>query len=171
MSSKNKNLSETKKINANFSDIKIGVVTSDWNESITSALKSGCLDTLKNAGILEEQITCLEVPGAFELPFGARLLLSNQKLDGVVCLGCVIKGETSHDIYINQSVSNGIMQLSLTSGKPIIYGVLTPNDMEQALNRAGGKYGNKGVEAANTLLQLLQIQYSIKHKDKKIIGF
>jgi 6,7-dimethyl-8-ribityllumazine synthase len=116
-------------------------------------------------------MTQITVPGAFELPSGAKLLLSQLSLDAVVCIGCVIKGETKHDEYISQAVANGIMQLSLMSGKPVIFGVLTPLDMQQALDRAGGKYGNKGIEAAHTALQMIQLQADIKQKDKKGIGF
>ena len=94
------------------------------------------------------------MPGTFELPFAAKVLAETHHLTGVICLGCVIKGETDHDIYINTSVANALQQLNITFDIPFIFGVLTPNSEQQALDRAGGKHGNKGVEAAVTALKM-----------------
>jgi len=172
MSSKDQNLSAAPIGEVNLpADCKIGIVTAQWNQDITFALRDGCIATLLQHGIKEEHITSIQVPGSFELPSGAKMLLSQFSLDAVICLGCVIKGETRHDEYISQAVSVGIMQLSIASGKPVIFGVLTPNNQEQALDRAGGKYGNKGVEAAHTALQMVQLAHEIRQKDKKSIGF
>ena len=115
---------------------RFGIVVSEWNNQITESLLDGCLATLEANGVSAEDIIVEHVPGSFELPLGARILASGNKLDGIVCLGCVIKGETKHDEYISNAVANGIMQLGLMSSLPVIFGVLTPNNMEQALPRA-----------------------------------
>lgn len=169
MSSKDKNLSSST-TDLDLSDKSIGVVWSRWNEDITGALKDGCIKTLKEHGITEDALTVIEVPGAFELPFGAKLLLGQQKVDAVICIGCVIKGETSHNEYINKTVAQSISMLSLTSNKPVIYGVLTPNDKQQALDRAGGKYGNKGDEAAISAIEMIHLSEQLP-QTKQSIGF
>ncbi len=151
-------------------DMSFGIVVADWNSDITHALLAGCKDFLIGAGALEANIKKIHVPGAFELPMAAKMMLSNHKLDAVICLGCVIKGETSHDKYINQAVAGGIMQLGIFTEKPVIFGVLTPNDEQQALDRAGGKHGNKGVEAAMTAIKMIDVARQIKKEDRKI-GF
>lgn len=172
MAKKKKNLSDQSlTISLPVKDLKIGIVTSEWNDSITMKLKEASMDTLISNGITTDQILTIDVPGAFELPLGAKLLLSNEGVDAVICLGCVIKGETSHDEYINRAVASGIMNLNVISGKPVIFGVLTPNNMEQAEERAGGKHGNKGVEAASTALKMLDNKHKLKTATKKKIGF
>lgn len=171
MASKNQNLSSTFRENKyNASDLKVGIVMSLWNEAITTKLKNGSMEALLQNGLNAENITVIEVPGAYELPMGARFLLESKKYDGIICLGCVIKGETKHDEYISNAVASGIMQLGLSSGKPIIFGVLTPNDEQQAHERAGGIHGNKGTEAAMSLLQMLHLAKDLK-QTKKGIGF
>lgn len=151
-------------------DLNFGIVVADWNAEITHALYQGCHETLVKHGALESNIHTVQVPGAFELPAAAKMLLGKHKLDAVVCIGCVIKGETSHNEYINHAVATGITQLSLFSGKPVIYGVLTPNDEQQAKDRAGGKYGNKGVEAAVTAIRMANLKNELGAA-KKQIGF
>ncbi|MBK9257530.1 MAG: 6,7-dimethyl-8-ribityllumazine synthase [Saprospiraceae bacterium] len=171
MSSKDKNLSDYKQVTMKNSEkLKIGIVTSEWNNEITMSMKNACISTLEEHGIQSDNILQMEVPGAFELPIGARMMLASENPDAVICIGCVIKGETRHDEYISNAVAMGIMNLGLTSGKPVIFGVLTPNDMNQALDRAGGKYGNKGIEAAITALKMSGIAKQLKN-DKKRIGF
>lgn len=172
MPSKNKNLSEStigdlKKI----SNVKIGIITSEWNNNITFSMRDACMAELIKYGCDEDDIFNYGVPGAFELPVAAKMLLSSKKLDAIICIGCVIKGETKHDEYISNAVAAGIMNLSLVSGKPIIFGVLTPNDIQQALDRSGGKFGNKGVEAAHTAIKMIHLSENIKVGDKKKIGF
>jgi len=168
---KKTNLSELREVKLKELDnIKIGIVTAKWNEKITSALTKDCKQTLLEYGITVENIIKITVPGSFELPMGAKLLLSREKLDAVICLGCVIQGETPHNEYINQSVAHGLMNLSLASGKPCIFGVLTPRNMEQAQERAGGKHGNKGVEAALTALEMIELEQRLDKKDRSI-GF
>jgi 6,7-dimethyl-8-ribityllumazine synthase len=121
-------------------------------------------------GVNADNIHSIHVPGAFELPLGAKILASNEKVDALICLGCVIKGDTKHDEYISNAVANGIMTLNLASSKPVIFGVLTPNDMQQALDRSGGKHGNKGVESAMTALKMVALAKSFK-SSKKGIGY
>ncbi len=147
---------------------KIGIITSSWNNEITRSLHTGAINILKSYGIINENITEIWVPGSFELPVAAKMLLSQQNSDAVICLGCVIKGETKHDEYISQSVAQGIMNLSIVSGKPITFGVLTTDNVEQSQDRAGGKYGNKGEEAAVTALQMILINQQLKTPAKKI---
>ena len=150
------------------SSYKIGIVVSEWNHDITSALLAGAKEVLLKAGVAESNIEVLSVPGSFELPWGARQLMKPDKKDAVICLGCLIQGETKHDEYIASAVANGIMQLGLMSGIPIIFGVLTTNTIEQAQERAGGKHGNKGAEAAATALQMAVIKEGGKAPRKKI---
>ncbi|HMG14336.1 MAG TPA: 6,7-dimethyl-8-ribityllumazine synthase [Saprospiraceae bacterium] len=150
--------------------LKIGIVVSDWHQDITKKLLTACIDTLKKLNVSKDNITVIHVPGAFEVTYGARVLLGAKKLDGVICLGCVIKGETNHDEYINQAIATGITNLGLTSGKPVIYGVLTVLNMEQAKDRAGGKHGNKGEECANTLIQMISLKQQFSDAKSKI-GF
>lgn len=152
------------------SELKMAIVVSEWNESITNALYEGAYDTLIKHGVLEERIEKMLVPGAFELPVAAKMLLKKHSLDAVICLGCVIKGETSHNEYINQAVAQGLTTLSIATGVPCIFGLLTPNDQRQAEDRAGGKYGNKGVEAAITALRMAGTKKDLS-KEKKKIGF
>ena len=146
---------------------KIGIALSEWNSDITFELYNGCVDTLIKHGVEADEIFTNVVPGTFELPYAAKRIAMEEKVDALICIGCVIKGETSHDVYINQSVSFGIMQLGLAMDKPCIFGVLTPNTHEQAKERAGGKHGNKGVEAAVTALRMI----GIKKEKKKHVGF
>ena len=149
---------------------KIGIVLAEWNKDITHALYEGCYDTLIRHGVKPEQIFTAQVPGSFELPAGARLLAGSESLDAVICLGCVIKGETRHNEYINQAVAQGLVNLSVASGLPFIFGVLTPDNEQQAKDRAGGKHGNKGVEAAVTALRMAGLRSSLQKKGKRI-GF
>jgi 6,7-dimethyl-8-ribityllumazine synthase len=170
MSSKDQNLSAgTKQKLKSVEDFSFAIIVSDWNDDITYALRDACIDTLKENGAKEENILVHNVPGAFELPIGARLIMGQEKVDAAICLGCVIKGETDHDIYINNAVASGIMNLGLTSKKPVIFGVLTPNTKEQALDRAGGAFGNKGVEAAVTAIKMVHM--ANPENTKKSIGF
>lgn len=147
-----------------------GIVVADWNAHITHALYEGCRETLLKHGAEEENLHLLQVPGSFELTAGAKMLMDSKKLDAVICIGCVIKGETSHNEYINYAVANGLSSLSMFYGKPFIFGVLTPNDEQQALDRAGGKHGNKGVEAAATAIRMAAIRAELKEPAKSI-GF
>jgi 6,7-dimethyl-8-ribityllumazine synthase len=134
-------------------------------------LYEGCFETLIKHQAKEENIKTVQVPGTFELTVAAKILLQNQKYDAIICIGCVIKGETNHNEYINNSVALGLTNLGLASGIPCIFGVLTPNDEQQAIDRAGGKYGNKGVEAAVTAIRMSALKENLKKAEKKSIGF
>jgi 6,7-dimethyl-8-ribityllumazine synthase len=133
-------------------------------------LYEGCYDTLIKHGAKAENIHSLQVPGTFELPQGARILNKNRNVDATICIGCVIKGETSHNEYINMSVAQGLQNMAIATSKPFIFGVLTPNSMEQAIDRAGGKYGNKGVEAAVTALRMAGLTSELQGEGSSI-GF
>ena len=172
MASALKNLSDYNEDNlSSAEDMKFGIVVADWNEKITHALYEGAYDTLIKHKTKEDNIQTIQVPGTFELPVGAKILLQNKKYDAIICIGCVIKGETNHNEYINNAVSIGLTNLGIASGVPCIFGVLTPNDEQQAIDRAGGKYGNKGVEAAVTAIRMAAIKIDLKKADKKKIGF
>jgi 6,7-dimethyl-8-ribityllumazine synthase len=136
------------------SAVKIGIVVSQWHNDITHALLNGALLYLKAHHIAAKNITIDFVPGSFELPLAAQWQLE-KGLDASICLGCVIKGETMHFDFICNAVASGIKDLNLKFSKPVIFGVLTPNTLKQAQQRAGGKYGNKGHEAAEAALQML----------------
>lgn len=152
--------------------LTFGIVVADWNAHITHALYEGCYDTLIKHGAKAENIQVLQVPGSFELPAGARILVGQHIVDAVICLGCVIKGETNHNEYICNAVANGLVNLSIASGRPYIFGVLTPNDEQQALDRAGGKHGNKGVEAAVTAIRMAALKKGgVTGEGKRKIGF
>jgi len=143
-------------------NVKIGIIVSEWNETITHALKEGALTFLYESGMDKKQVFVHEVPGSFELPSAAAALLdADDSLNAVICLGCVIQGETRHFEFISQAVANGIMRVSLDYGVPVIFGVLTCDTMEQAQERAGGKHGNKGIEAAYSCLKMLELQQKI----------
>lgn len=133
---------------------KYGVVVAEWNQHITFELMKGCNETLLQHGVKADDIIVSFVPGTFELPFAAKKLAKENHLAGVVCIGCVIKGETKHDEYINNSVAHALQNLNIQFDIPFIFGVLTPNTEQQALDRAGGIHGNKGVEAAVTVLKM-----------------
>lgn len=151
-------------------EMKFGIVVAEWNAHITHTLYEGCYDTLLKHGAKPENIYTIQVPGSFELPAGARMLANRHQTDAVICLGCVIKGETSHNEYINQAVANGLVNLSIATGRPFIFGLLTPNDEQQAIDRAGGKHGNKGVEAAVTAIRMAALRNE-KPEGKRKIGF
>jgi len=171
MASALKNLSEYDKKNlASAEDMTFAIVVSDWNKEITHALYEGAYDTLVKQGAKAENIHTVQVPGAYELPFGAKLAITRDKPDAVICLGCVIKGETTHNEYINRAVSTSLMQLSLMTNIPCIFGLLTPNDEQQAKDRAGGKHGNKGIEAAVTAIRMAALEKEMSQQ-KGTIGF
>lgn len=152
------------------SSYKFGIVVAQWNATITNALLEGAKQTLLQAGVSENNIEVLYVPGSFELPWGARQIMKPGKKDAVICLGCIIQGETKHDDYIATAVASGIMQLGLMSGVPVIFGVLTTHDEQQAKERAGGTHGNKGSEAAASALQMAYIRTG-DTTTKKRIGY
>lgn len=146
----------------NASEMRFGIVVSDWNSEITGALLSGATKTLSLHGVAAENIVVKHVPGTFELTIGGQWLAEYDDLDGVICLGCVIQGETPHFTYICQGVTQGITQLNLDYNIPFIFGVLTTLTREQALERAGGIHGNKGDEAAVTAIRMAALQIDME---------
>lgn len=156
MATSNKNLSSfTDKNIGKIEEKKIGIVISEWNSEITEALLSGTYSTLLDLGAKKENIIVKYTPGSFELPIGAQRLAKRKEIDAVICLGCVIQGETPHFDYICQAVAYGLTEVGLKFDKPVIFGVLTTLNQQQALDRAGGKHGNKGDEAAVTAVKML----------------
>jgi 6,7-dimethyl-8-ribityllumazine synthase len=156
MASALKNLSDfTTDHLPDVSDKTFAIVVSEWNTEVTHALYAGAYDTLLKYGAKEENIISAKVPGSFELSLGAQKMAQQANIDAVICLGCVIQGETRHFDFICQAVADGITNVSLKFDKPVIFGVLTPNSQEQAMDRAGGKHGNKGDEAAITAIKMI----------------
>jgi len=138
-------------------NVVIGIVVSEWNDEVTGPLLEGALETLVKHGVSPENIWVENVPGTFELPLGAKYFAEDGDVDAVICLGCVIQGETPHFDFVCDAAANGIMRVGLDYGIPVIFGVLTTLNQEQALDRAGGKHGNKGVEAAVTALRMIRM--------------
>ena len=148
-------------------DLRIGIVVSEWNTTITNSLLEGAYSTLVKHGVADENITVEHVPGSFELPTGAKFMFKYGKYDAVICLGCVIQGETRHFDFICDAEANAIAQLAMDENRPVIFGVLTTNDMQQAIDRSGGKHGNKGVEAAITALKMADMRIRMKKSNSK----
>jgi 6,7-dimethyl-8-ribityllumazine synthase len=142
--------------------LRFGIVVSRFNEFITSKLLEGCMDSLKRHDADEKTIDIVWVPGSFEIPYAANKLASSKKYDAVICLGAVIKGDTPHYEYIAAEVTKGIASIGLKSGIPVIYGVLTTETLEQAIERAGTKAGNKGASAAITAIEMANLNDVIK---------
>ena len=139
-------------------DMRFGIVVAEWNREVTSKLLKGAKKTLLKHGATEKNIIIKHVPGSFELTLGAQFLAEYDDLDAVICLGCIIQGETPHFTYICQSVTQGITQLNLDYNIPFIFGVLTTDNHQQAVERSGGKHGNKGDEAAVTAIKMAALQ-------------
>ena len=142
--------------------MRFGIVVADWNPEVTHSLLAGAETTLRRHGVSQEDIVVRHVPGTFEITLAAQWLAEYDDLDGVICLGCVIQGETPHFTYICQGVTQGITHLNLDYNIPFIFGVLTTNNHLQALERAGGKHGNKGIEAAITVIRMATLQRQIE---------
>lgn len=153
-----KNLSQHSDTNMiDISKKKFGFVVSEWNEQVTDALYSGAFQSLIDNGASRDNIIKKMVPGSYELILGSQWLAQQDDIDAVICLGCVIQGETRHFDFICDAVAQGIKDVNLKYNKPVIFGVLTTNDVQQALDRAGGKHGNKGDEAAITAIKMLGV--------------
>ena len=138
-------------------NVKIAIVAGRFNEFITSKLVGGALDVLKRNDVSEENIDIAWVPGAFEIPLIAKKLANTQKYDAIITLGAVIKGSTPHFDYVCAEVSKGVAQISLQSELPVIFGVLTTNNIEEAIERAGTKAGNKGADAAFSAIEMINL--------------
>jgi 6,7-dimethyl-8-ribityllumazine synthase len=138
--------------------MKFGIVVAEWNYQITGALAQGAVDTLKKHGATDENITVKHVPGTFELTLGGQFFAENADVDAIILLGCVIQGETRHFDFICQGVTVGATKLNLDYNLPVIFGILTTDNEQQALDRAGGRLGNKGDEAAVTAIKMVALQ-------------
>lgn len=169
MSSAHKNLSEIQDV-PSAAGMRFAIVCSEWNISITGALHQACKTFLLDKGASADSILEYWVPGSFELVCGAQTVADTQKVDAIICLGCVIQGETRHFDFICDAVAKGITNLSISYAKPFVFGILTPNTLEQATDRAGGKHGNKGDEAAATAIKMVHLQKQLR-KGNKITGF
>jgi len=136
---------------------RFAIVVSRYNESITGKLLSGAVDTLLSSGVDDEAIDVAWVPGAWEIPLIAQRFAESRKYAAVLCLGAVIRGETSHDVHINRQVSLSLGRISLETGTPVLFGILTCNTLEQAIHRSGGNVGNKGFECAQAALEMASL--------------
>ncbi len=141
-------------------NMRFGIVVAEWNSEVTSALANGAVETLKKHGAIENNITIKYVPGTFELPLGGQFFAELNNVDAIILLGCVIQGETRHFDYICEAVAQGTKDLNLKYNMPFIFGILTTNNQQQAIDRAGGKHGNKGDEAAVTAIKMVELKKS-----------
>ena len=148
-------------------DVRIAIAVAEWNGHITSALRDGAVSLLKSNGLKDEDIAVVSVPGAVELTFAASKLIETGNFDAVIIIGCVIKGDTPHFDYVCQSVTQGMTSLNADCDIPVIFGVLTVNEEQQALDRAGGALGNKGTEAAETALKMVALNRAVDELLKK----
>jgi 6,7-dimethyl-8-ribityllumazine synthase len=163
MSSANQSLSAKKMVNIDDVDhFHFTLITAQWNYEITGALEQGCVETLLANGVSKENIKIIAVPGSWELISAARQTLSQGHTSAVICIGAVIRGGTPHFEYICQGVTSGLAHLCATQDIPVVYGILTLNDMQEAIDRSGGKYGNKGDEAAVTALEMVDLSRKLK---------
>ena len=138
--------------------LRVGIVAAEWNDNIISPLLQGAIDTLTENGVCPENIFVSRVPGTVELTYGAKRMIDSLSPDAVIVLGCVVRGDTPHFDYVCDSVTQGVTELNLRERVPVIFGVITTNNMEQALDRAGGKVGNKGSECAATALKMTALK-------------
>jgi len=145
----------------NANNLRFGIVVSKWNNDITENLFKGAKKTLLDCGTQEDNIHRIDVPGAYELVYGSKFLLSTQKYDAIIAIGCVIQGETKHFDFVCQSVSKGIMDLNTHCKAPTIFCVLTDNNKQQSIDRSGGKHGNKGVECAIAAIKMATLHIPI----------
>lgn len=166
-----KNLSTIDGTLPTATDMVVGIAVSEWNSDVTSKLLTGAVQTLLKAGCASENIIIKHVPGAFELPYAAQLFAENTLVDGIIVLGCVIQGDTPHFDYVCSGATQGVMNVQLSFEVPIAFGLLTVNDQQQALDRAGGKHGNKGDEAAATVIKMIALQQEMENdgNEKELI--
>ena len=163
MATENKNLSNyDKNTIPNANDFRFGIVVSEWNDHITNGLYAGAEAALLDCGALPENIIRWNVPGSFELIYGAKRMIDTQQLDCVITIGCVIKGETMHFEFVCEGVTQGIKDLNLAGDVPVIFCLLTDNNEQQSIDRSGGKHGNKGVEAAIAAIKMADLRRSSK---------
>lgn len=155
MATENKNLSEYDKATIpNAKSLRFGIVVSEWNPTITEGLFKGAYDALVDCGALPQNIIRWDVPGSFELVYGAKKMLKTHELDAIITIGCAIQGETKHFDFVCSGVTQGVMDLNLQNDVPVIFCVLTDNTLQQSIDRSGGKHGNKGTEAAIAAIKM-----------------
>lgn len=142
--------------------LNICVVVSQWHKDITDALLEGVFQVFEKTEVAEFSMEVMNVPGSYELPLGAQWAIKQRSPDAVICLGCIIRGETPHFNYISKAVADGIMQLNLEYNIPVIFGVLTTDNLKQAKQRSGGKHGNKGADAAAVALEMIELRNKLK---------
>ena len=167
MATENKNLSEYDKNSIpNAKDFRFGIVVSEWNDSITEGLFSGAIEALLENQVPAQHIIRWNVPGSFELIYGAKKMLQTQNVDAVIAIGCVIQGQTKHFDFVCEGVTQGIKDLNVQTDIPVIFCVLTDNTMQQSIDRSGGIHGNKGTEAAIAAIKMAFIrqQASLSHQ-------
>ena len=162
MSSTNYNFLQESSAVPDTSNMRFGIVVSEWNNQITDKLLEGAIDTLTQHGVPESNITIGHVPGSFELVFGASQMAKFGYVDAIIAIGCVIRGDTPHFDYVCQSVTQGVTSLNADCDIPVIFGVLTVNNEQQALDRSVGTLGNKGVEAAEAAIAMVRFARSVK---------
>jgi 6,7-dimethyl-8-ribityllumazine synthase len=159
MATANKNLSNyNKETIPNAVPFRFGIVVSEWNDHVTNGLYSGAEAALLDCGALAENIIRWDVPGSFELIYGAKRMIDTQNVDVVIAIGCVIKGETMHFEFVCEGVTQGIKDLNLTGDVPVIFCLLTDNNEQQSIDRSGGKHGNKGTEAAIAAIKMAELR-------------
>ena len=149
----------------NGQGFRFAIVASRWNDFISSRLVEGALDALERLGVDEKQVEVFRVPGAFEIPLLALRLAESEKFDAIICIGTIIRGQTPHFEYIAGEVTRGIGEAGLQTGVPVIYGVVTADTVDQAIDRAGVKLGNKGFEAATTAVELVNLYKAVKGEE------
>ena len=158
MATANKNLSVYDKTTIpNAKDLRFGIVVSEWNGAITEGLYKGAMEALMDCGANGENIVRWNVPGSFELPFGAKKMIESMELNAVIVIGSVIQGETKHFDFVCSATAQGVMDLNIRTQVPVIFCVLTDNNMQQAIDRSGGKHGNKGAEAAIAAIRMASL--------------
>jgi 6,7-dimethyl-8-ribityllumazine synthase len=162
MASELRNLSKIETSLPDASDYRFGIIVSEYYPEITARLVEACLETFAAQNVQQKNLFIHYAPGTFELPIACQRLNRWQKLDAVIAFGCVVKGDTDHDKYINHAVAQALQDLSMKYGKPFLFGVLTPNTYQQAVDRAGGKHGNKGVEVAVAALKMVALEKELE---------
>ena len=171
MATANKNLSNyDKNTIPNAKDFRFGIVVSEWNDAITNGLYLGAEKALLDCGALPENIIRWNVPGSFELVYGAKRMLDTQKVDCIITIGCVIKGETMHFEFVCEGVTQGIKDLNLMTDVPVIFCLLTDNNEQQSIDRSGGVHGNKGIEAAIAAIKMADLRKTSAAR-KTVTGF
>ncbi|MFP9112728.1 6,7-dimethyl-8-ribityllumazine synthase [Flavobacterium sp. RHBU_3] len=162
MATENKNLSNyDKNTIPNTNGLRFGIVVSEWNENVTGGMYKGAVDALLDNGVPQDAIVTWNVPGSFELVYGSKKMIETQNVDAVIAIGSVIQGETKHFDFVCEAVSQGIKDLNVLTDVPVIFCVLTDNTMQQAIDRSGGKHGNKGTEAAIVAIRMAHLRNSL----------